>query len=46
MIRMAELAPKGVFEDEEFFMLALTAPEPAPYERRFDDYSHNCDDAA
>lgn len=43
MVRMAELAPKGVFEDEDvFFPLA----EEAPYERHFDDYSRNCEDAA
>ncbi|MEG0768485.1 MAG: hypothetical protein RSG59_01075 [Ruthenibacterium sp.] len=46
MVRMAELAPKGVFEEEEFFTGIPTAFEETPCERRFDDYTRNCDDAA
>lgn len=43
MVRMAELAPKGLFEEEEVF--APLADE-APYERHFDDYSRNYEDVA
>lgn len=43
MVRMAALAPKGVFEEEDVFS---PIPDEAPYERHFDDYSRNCEDAA
>lgn len=43
MIRMAALAPKGVFEDEEVHSYSWQEP---PYERHFDDYTRNCDEAA
>lgn len=43
MVRMANLAPKGVFEAEEVMEFF---PEEPPYERHFDDYSRNYEDAA
>ena len=43
MVKMAALAPKGVFEEEDFYVPAREEP---PYERQFDDYTRNCDEAA
>ena len=43
MVKMAALAPKGVFEEEDFY---VPAGEEPPYERHFDDYTRNCDEAA
>lgn len=43
MVKMAALAPKGVFEEEDFYVPAWEEP---PYERHFDDYTRNCDEAA
>lgn len=43
MVCMAAIAPKGVFEEEEFYTPAW---EETPYERHFDDYSRNWEDAA
>ena len=43
MVKMAALAPKGVFEEEDFYVPAWEEP---PYERHFDDYTRNCDGAA
>lgn len=42
MVRMADLAPKGVFEDEE---VRVYSWEEEPYVRHFDDYTRNCDAA-
>ena len=41
MVKMAALAPKGVFEEEDFYVPAWEEP---PYERHFDDYTRNCDE--
>lgn len=43
MVKMAELAPKGVFEEEDFYVPAWEKPA---YERHFDDYTRNYEDAA
>ena len=43
MVHMAELAPHGVFDAED---IILTPQEETPYERHFDDYSRNYEDAA
>ena len=43
MVKMAALAPKGVFEEEDFYVPAWEEP---PYERHFDVYTRNCDEAA
>ena len=43
MVKMAALAPKGVFEEEDFYVPAWEEP---PYERHFDDYTRNCDEAS
>ncbi|MEF9968827.1 MAG: hypothetical protein RR867_04260 [Ruthenibacterium sp.] len=43
MVRMANLAPQGVFEDEE---LRVFSWEETPYERHFDDYTRNYEDVA
>lgn len=45
MLRMAALAPKGVFEDEEDEVL-MSFSEEAPYERHFDDYTRNYEEVA
>ena len=42
MVKMAMLAPKGVFEEEEVRVYAWE--EPA-CERHFDDYTRDCDAA-
>lgn len=43
MIRMAALAPKGIFEDEDIFVPAC---EEEPCGRLFDDFPLGCDAAA
>ena len=43
MIAMEGLAPKGIFEDED---LPVYIPRKTPYERHYDDWSRNCEDAA
>lgn len=43
MVKMATIAPKGVFEDEELFAAFC---EEESYERHFDDYSRNWEEAA
>lgn len=43
MIRMAALAPKGIFEEEEIFVPAC---EETPCECLYDDFAPGCDAAA
>ena len=43
MVKMAAIAPKGVFEDEE--VMAVSYREE-PYERHYDDFSRNWEEAA
>ena len=43
MVKMAALAPKGVFEEEEIRVYSF---EEEPHERRFDDWDRNWEDAA
>lgn len=43
MVKMAALAPKGVFEEEEIFIQSF---EEEMYERHFDDYSRNYEQVA
>lgn len=45
MVKMAALAPKGVFEEEEEVRVLPWEEEPRR-ERHFDDWTRNCDDAA
>lgn len=43
MIAMEALAPKGIFEEED---LPVYIPAPEVYERHYDDWSRNWEDAA
>lgn len=43
MVKMAAMAPKGVFEDED---VAVFPCHEEPYERHYDDFSRNWEDAA
>ena len=43
MVRMAAMAPKGVFEEEEIRVYPF---EEEPRERSFDDWDRNWDDVA
>ncbi len=41
MIKMAELAPNFIFEDDEYY---ISPPKDEKYERHFDDYSRNIEE--
>ena len=43
MVKMAAIAPKGVFEDEEVMTVSY---REEPYERHYDDFSRNWEEAA
>jgi hypothetical protein len=43
MVKMAALAPMGIFEEEDWCAVCV---DEAPYERHFDDYSRNYEQAA
>ena len=43
MVKMAAIAPKGVFEDEEVMTVSYRGE---PYERHYDDFSRNWEEAA
>ena len=43
MVKMAAMAPKGVFEDEE---VTAVSYREEPYERHDDDFSRNWEEAA
>ena len=43
MVKMAAIAPKGVFEDEEVMTVSC---REEPYERHYDDFSRNWEEAA
>ncbi len=46
MIRMAVLAPKGVFEDEDFYVAAtVPAREESVRVLLRDDFARDCDEA-
>lgn len=43
MVKMAAIAPKGVFENEEVMTVSC---REEPYERHYDDFSRNWEEAA